>query len=110
MCNDVFALQGDKVPRLLHCGHTVCHQCLTRLPVHGQALLCPFDRQATNVGDAGVWGLKKNFALLELLERLQYPCNQPLQLWCDERLEKEKEVHTNRALAITLKIGIKKVN
>ena len=23
------------------------------------------------VGDSGVWGLKKNFALLELLERLQ---------------------------------------
>lgn len=23
------------------------------------------------IGDSGVWGLKKNFALLELLERLQ---------------------------------------
>ena len=34
-------------------------------------LLCPFDRQPTELGDSGVWGLKKNFALLELLERLQ---------------------------------------
>jgi len=25
----------------------------------------------SKIGDSGVWGLKKNFALLELLERLQ---------------------------------------
>uniref|UniRef100_A0A2K5SF89 E3 ubiquitin-protein ligase TRIM23 n=1 Tax=Cebus imitator TaxID=2715852 RepID=A0A2K5SF89_CEBIM len=71
VCEDVFSLQGDKVPRLLLCGHTVCHDCLTRLPLHGRAIRCPFDRQATDLGDSGVWGLKKNFALLELLERLQ---------------------------------------
>ncbi|GFR85038.1 E3 ubiquitin-protein ligase TRIM23-like [Elysia marginata] len=73
VCNEVFRFQGDKVPRLLMCGHTCCHQCLTRLPLHGRALLCPFDRQPTEIGDSGVWGLKKNFALLELLEKLQYP-------------------------------------
>lgn len=26
---------------------------------------------SSKIGDSGVWGLKKNFALLELLERLQ---------------------------------------
>ncbi|XP_036869501.1 E3 ubiquitin-protein ligase TRIM23 isoform X2 [Manis javanica] len=71
VCEDVFSFQGDKVPRLLLCGHTVCHDCLTRLPLHGRAIRCPFDRQVTDLGDSGVWGLKKNFALLELLERLQ---------------------------------------
>ncbi|XP_041044882.1 E3 ubiquitin-protein ligase TRIM23 isoform X4 [Carcharodon carcharias] len=71
VCEDVFSLQGDKVPRLLLCGHTVCHDCLTRLPLQGRAIRCPFDRQVTELGDSGVWGLKKNFALLELLERLQ---------------------------------------
>merc|ERR1711988_1630778 len=82
VCNDVFGLQGDNVPRLLHCGHTVCHQCLSRLPLHGRALLCPFDRQPTEVGDAGVWGLKKNFALIELLEKLSYTCApKPLLQW-----------------------------
>ncbi|CAB1318050.1 unnamed protein product [Coregonus sp. 'balchen'] len=45
VCEDVFSLQGDKVPRLLLCGHTVCHDCLTRLPLHGRAVRCPFDRQ-----------------------------------------------------------------
>uniref|UniRef100_A0A1I8JPJ0 2-Hacid_dh_C domain-containing protein n=1 Tax=Macrostomum lignano TaxID=282301 RepID=A0A1I8JPJ0_9PLAT len=36
----------------------------------GGCLLCPFDRQPTPLPEAGVWGLKKNFALLEQLERL----------------------------------------
>ncbi|XP_033636620.1 E3 ubiquitin-protein ligase TRIM23-like [Asterias rubens] len=71
VCEDVFSFQGEKVPRLLLCGHTLCHECLTRLSPHGRTLLCPFDRQPTELGDSGVWGLKKNFALLELLERLQ---------------------------------------
>ncbi|RZF37871.1 hypothetical protein LSTR_LSTR007724 [Laodelphax striatellus] len=71
VCEDVFALQGDKVTRLLFCGHTVCHACLLRLPLKDDSINCPFDRQPTPVGTSGVWGLKKNFALLELLERLQ---------------------------------------
>ena len=71
MCEDIFSLQGDKVPRLLLCGHTLCHECLSRLTLQGRAVLCPFDRQPTELTDSGVWGLKKNFALLELLERLQ---------------------------------------
>uniref|UniRef100_A0A3Q2LE40 RING-type E3 ubiquitin transferase n=1 Tax=Equus caballus TaxID=9796 RepID=A0A3Q2LE40_HORSE len=66
VCEDVFSLQGDKVPRLLLCGHTVCHDCLTRLPLHGRIYFYFYI-----LGDSGVWGLKKNFALLELLERLQ---------------------------------------
>jgi len=70
VCEDVFTVQGDKVPRLLHCGHTLCHQCLSRLPITDSDLLCPFDRQATPIGESGVWSLKKNFALVELLERL----------------------------------------
>ncbi|XP_071485031.1 E3 ubiquitin-protein ligase TRIM23-like [Diadema antillarum] len=71
VCEDIFSLQGDKVPRLLLCGHTLCHECLSRLTLQGRAMLCPFDRQPTELTDSGVWGLKKNFALLELLERLQ---------------------------------------
>ena len=86
VCDDVFHLQGDKVPRLLLCGHTVCHECLTRLPVQGRTLHCPFDRQVTELGDSGVWGLKKNFALLELLERLQ-TANEPLLSYESEQTD-----------------------
>ncbi len=42
-----------------------------RLRAGDKTILCPFDRQPTIIGDSSVWGLKKKFALLELLERLQ---------------------------------------
>lgn len=92
VCNEIFRFQGDKVPRLLVCGHTVCHQCLTRLPLHGRTLLCPFDRQPTEIGDSGVWGLKKNFALLELLEKLQNPQQTPCRLLPDSILAREQSL------------------
>ncbi|KAF2347772.1 Small GTP-binding protein domain [Trinorchestia longiramus] len=88
VCEESFSLGGDKVPRLLFCGHTLCHSCLLRLPLttpsdnaldasstasttSGLAglICCPFDRQPTPIDSNGVWGLKKNFALLEVLER-----------------------------------------
>jgi len=34
-------------------------------------IVCPMDRQITDVGGGGVWDLKKNFALIELMEKLQ---------------------------------------
>ncbi|KAK7495901.1 hypothetical protein BaRGS_00012891 [Batillaria attramentaria] len=92
VCNEIFRIQGDKVPRLLVCGHTVCHQCLTRLPLHGRTLLCPYDRQPTEVGDSGVWGLKKNFALLELLEKLQNPQQTPCRILSDSILAREQSL------------------
>ncbi|XP_061179785.1 E3 ubiquitin-protein ligase TRIM23-like [Saccostrea echinata] len=93
VCNEVFRFQGDKVPRLLVCGHTVCHQCLTRIPLNGNALHCPFDRQPTEIGDSGVWGLKKNFALLELLEKLKYPVasHTSKTTFSEESLAKERQ-------------------
>lgn len=92
VCSEIFRFQGDKVPRLLVCGHTVCHQCLTRLQLHGRTLLCPFDRQPTEIGDSGVWGLKKNFALLELLEKLQNPQQTPCRIFSDSVLAREQSV------------------
>ncbi|KAK2711746.1 E3 ubiquitin-protein ligase TRIM23-like isoform X2 [Artemia franciscana] len=71
VCDEAFAQQGEHVPRLLQCGHTVCHSCLMKLPTQDVTLLCPFDRQETILGPSAVWSLKKNFALLELLEKLQ---------------------------------------
>ena len=65
MCDEVFNLQGDKVPRLLICGHTVCHQCLTRLTVHDRVILCPFDRQPTDIGNVT--------SLILLIENLFQP-------------------------------------
>ena len=65
VCDNVFGVQGDKIPRLLFCGHTFCHSCLSRLPQSIPNLIetesgsevsanifiqCPFDRQPTTLG------------------------------------------------------------
>lgn len=44
------------------------------------------------LGNSGVWGLKKNFALLELLERLQYTHERATILYTADVLEKERQV------------------
>ncbi|KAK4298429.1 hypothetical protein Pmani_029221 [Petrolisthes manimaculis] len=90
VCEDGFSLGGDKVPRLLFCGHTLCHACLLRLPTHDNNIHCPFDRQPTPIGPSGVWGLKKNFALLELLERLSLSRSDAVLL--PEVLVKQREL------------------
>lgn len=90
VCEDGFSLGGDKVPRLLFCGHTLCHACLLRLPTLDNIIHCPFDRQPTPIGASGVWGLKKNFALLELLERLSSSRSDAVLL--PEVLIKQKEL------------------
>jgi len=71
VCEDMFQLHGDKIPRLLFCGHTLCHACLLRLPTEDGLISCPFDRQQTLLGNNGVWELNKNFALMEMIERVQ---------------------------------------
>ncbi len=73
------------------CVLIVANTCprVTRCVVHGFYGY----RQATEVGDAGVWSLKKNFALIELLERLQYPHAATAPQWNEDTLAKEKEVN-----------------
>jgi tripartite motif-containing protein 23 len=44
------------------------------------------------LGNSGVWGLKKNFALLELLERLQYNHERAAHFYTADLLEKERQV------------------
>ena len=101
VCNHVYGLQGDRLPRLLLCGHSLCHACLVRLQSEG-AVKCPFDRHETPLGENGVWALKKNFALVELLEfnnvtsmtstSLASMTSNEHEIDCDENEEHEKAV------------------
>ncbi|XP_076757086.1 E3 ubiquitin-protein ligase TRIM23 isoform X2 [Xylocopa sonorina] len=102
VCEEVFTIDGVKVPRLLHCGHTVCHSCLLRLRSYTsdqRVLLCPFDRQPTVLSLNNIYNLKKNFALIELLERLEQSTNEKTLVLQRERLQSnqycdEDEAHT----------------
>ena len=41
------------------------------MPTEDGLISCPFDRQQTLLGNNGVWELNKNFALMEMIERVQ---------------------------------------
>ena len=59
-------------PRLLTCGHSFCFGCMKNL-AKIEKICCPVCRETTLLGKSGVVGLKKNFALLEVLKALANP-------------------------------------
>ncbi|XP_076639003.1 E3 ubiquitin-protein ligase TRIM23 [Colletes latitarsis] len=100
VCDEVFTIDGANVPRLLHCGHTVCHSCLLKIRpcmTDQQFLLCPFDRQPTGISENHVYSLKKNFALIELLERLEQSNGEKTLILEKERLQSNQTCDEDEA-------------
>nr|CDJ93019.1 Endonuclease exonuclease phosphatase domain containing protein [Haemonchus contortus] len=74
VCNEEYsALDEKRTPRVLTgCGHTICQGCALSIFKPGVShITCPFDRVTTPLASGDVRSLKKNFALLELIERIQ---------------------------------------
>ncbi|KIH60769.1 b-box zinc finger [Ancylostoma duodenale] len=74
VCNEEYsALEERRTPRVLTgCGHTICQGCAQSICRPGVSyIVCPFDRVSTAVTGGDVRQLKKNFALLELIEKIQ---------------------------------------
>ena len=64
------------------------------------------DRQITDVGVGGVWDLKKNFALIELMEKLQLgtvTCGTPTDHTLNQSSTQPSKVETT-ALFINFKL------
>ncbi|KAK6734885.1 hypothetical protein RB195_018211 [Necator americanus] len=79
VCNEEYSgLEERRTPRVLTgCGHTICQGCAQSICRPGVSyIVCPFDRVSTPVTGGDVRLLKKNFALLELIERIQQSCNE----------------------------------
>ncbi|CAL2031049.1 unnamed protein product [Caenorhabditis brenneri] len=72
VCNEEYSARDPlKCPRVLTgCGHTICHSCAMTIAARNISIFCPFDRTTTQIPGGDIKNLKKNFALLELLEKI----------------------------------------
>ncbi|CAI2329781.1 unnamed protein product [Caenorhabditis sp. 36 PRJEB53466] len=64
VCLEQFNDLPANVPRVLGCGHTVCHSCAQKLAKEKE-LLCPLDRKTTELKCTDVTCLPKNFKILQ---------------------------------------------
>ncbi|KAK5964356.1 ADP-ribosylation factor family protein [Trichostrongylus colubriformis] len=89
VCNEEYsALDEKRTPRVLTgCGHTICQGCARSICKPGVShIICPFDRVSTPVANGEVRNLKKNFALLELIERIQQAHSGEIDRYARDRL------------------------
>ncbi len=72
VCFESYTQDGDRVPKLLPCSHTLCLQCLQQLPRHqGNRITCPECRKVHQVGQAGAEAFLTNRYILDFIEQLQ---------------------------------------
>ncbi|KAF1765600.1 hypothetical protein GCK72_005552 [Caenorhabditis remanei] len=66
ICLREYSEQRDLIPRVLSCGHTVCHSCLVNLYTDPEGIKCPFDRTLTEIENNDVSTLPKNYSILQM--------------------------------------------
>lgn len=65
ICVIEYNLTPPRTPRVLDCGHTICHSCAGQL-AEDDEIRCPFDRSFTYLEDGSVSGLPKNYSVLQM--------------------------------------------
>ncbi|CAL2031756.1 unnamed protein product [Caenorhabditis brenneri] len=61
----------SNIPRILSCGHTICHGCaesLQKVSLDKFSIRCPFDRQITSNFYGNVEKLLRNYAIIDLIQ------------------------------------------
>ncbi|EGT51771.1 hypothetical protein CAEBREN_22293 [Caenorhabditis brenneri] len=61
----------SNIPRILGCGHTICHSCaesLQKVSLDKFSIRCPFDRQITANFYGNVEKLLRNYAIIDLIQ------------------------------------------
>ncbi|CAI2330522.1 unnamed protein product [Caenorhabditis sp. 36 PRJEB53466] len=65
ICLEKYSPHPDHVPKVLECGHTMCHSCAVRITGDREYIACPFDRIEFELPEeGGVEMLPRNFAIM----------------------------------------------
>ncbi|EGT58349.1 hypothetical protein CAEBREN_14761 [Caenorhabditis brenneri] len=75
------ATSKNRSPRILtNCGHTVCFGCIKNLTASQKVVRCPFCKKRTNLPNGAVNKLRKNYAIIGLVEEMNREKNEIPQL------------------------------
>jgi len=94
---------GRRIPKLLHCLHTICLPCLEKSwnQNHRVNVVCPICRTTTNLPkDKGPQGLTNNFSVIRVLELLALQAEKPII--CEECAEARNSKATYRCIECRL--------
>ena len=92
VCFESYGIEGEHIPRILQCHHTVCHRCIVELSKETLVLRCPECRHRHRLQNSPTQ-FPQNMYILELLEK--------------ERVESPKAVTTQKSLTVEGKKSIK---
>lgn len=70
ICLEPFETKGEKIPRLLTCGHTFCTGCIKgfREDIVAASIICAVCNQKTKIPNKGLTEMTPNFALIGVVE------------------------------------------